>query len=103
MINERALFERPHHQALELLSARALARGDMASAYRFADRRCRVPPLPEAHCFVLRADASFGLGDRKAAVADLTRALEIAPDDIAANRRMMAWGNGQDRRNAART
>lgn len=75
----------------------------MATAFKLADRRCRILPLPEPHCFVLRAEALFQMGAKAAAVADLSRALEIAPDDIAANRRMLAWATRpEQRRSAAR-
>jgi hypothetical protein len=63
----------PHHQALELLCAKALECGDLTAAYRLSDRRCRIRPLPEAHCFVLRAEAFHRMGDRAAAVNDLLR------------------------------
>ena len=92
----------PHHQELEVRSALALARGDIAAAFRLADRRCRIRPLPQCHSHVLRADALFRMGDRLAAVADLVTALDIAPDDIAANRRMMSWGDAEQRAAAAR-
>ena len=92
----------PHHQELEVRSALALARGDVAAAFRLADRRCRIRPLPQCHSHVLRADALFRMGDRVAAVADLVTALDIAPDDIAANRRMMSWGDAEQRTAAAR-
>jgi O-antigen biosynthesis protein len=92
----------PHHQELEVRSALALARGDVATAFRLADRRCRIRPLPQCHSHVLRADALFRMGDRVAAVADLVTALDIAPDDIAANRRMLSWGDNQRRLGAAR-
>jgi GT2 family glycosyltransferase len=92
----------PHHQELEVRSALALARGDAAAAFRLADRRCRIRPLPQCHSHVLRADALFRLGDRAAAVTDLVTALGIAPDDIAANRRLMSWGDAEQRAVAAR-
>jgi GT2 family glycosyltransferase len=82
----------PHHQALELLCAKALERGDLATAYRLSDRRCRIRPLPDPHCFVLRAEALYRMADRTAAIDDLLVALRIAPDDLAANRRMLSWG-----------
>jgi GT2 family glycosyltransferase len=82
----------PHHQALEVLSAKALQRGDVVAAYRLSDRRCRIRPLPDPHCFVLRAEALYRMGDRASAIDDLLMALRIAPDDLAANRRMLAWG-----------
>src|SRR5215468_10731564 len=96
-----AMFQEPHHQALELLSAQALAAGDIASAFQFADRRCRIPPLAGPDCFVLRADALYHMGKKQFALADIARAIEIAPDEIAPNRRLMAWGGGSDRHDAA--
>ena len=96
-------FGGPHHQALELLCVKALARGDIETAYRLADRRCRIRPLAEAHCFVLRAEALYRMGERAAALADLEAAIQIAPDDLAANRRMLAWGETGQQIAAART
>jgi O-antigen biosynthesis protein len=96
-------FGGPHHQALELLCVKALARGDIETAYRLADRRCRIRPLAEAHCFVLRAEALRRMGERAAALADLEAAIQIAPDDLAANRRMLAWGETGQQIAAART
>lgn len=96
-------FGGPHHQALELLCVKALARGDIETAYRLADRRCRIRPLAEAHCFVLRAEALHRMGERAAALADLEAAIQIAPDDLAANRRMLAWGETGQQIAAART
>jgi O-antigen biosynthesis protein len=96
-------FGGPHHQALELLCVKALARGDIEAAYRLADRRCRIRPLAEAHCFVLRAEALYRMGERAAALADLEAAIQIAPDDLAANRRILAWGETEQQIAAART
>jgi GT2 family glycosyltransferase len=101
MWRELARSSTPHHQTLELLSAQALAAGDHAAAFRLADRRCRIAPLVEPHCFVLRADALRHMGQKQRARADILRALEIAPDDIAANRRLMAWGDAAQQRDAA--
>jgi GT2 family glycosyltransferase len=91
----------PHHQALEVLSAKALAAHDYLTAFKLADRRCRIDPPPLAHCYVLRADASFKLGDAEAARADLKDALLITPDDLAALRRLLAWGSPEERLSAA--
>jgi GT2 family glycosyltransferase len=96
-------FGGPHHQALELLCVKALARGDIETAYRLSDRRCRIRPLAEAHCFVLRAEALYRMGERAAALADLDAAIQIAPDDLAANRRILAWGETGQQIAAART
>src|ERR1043165_9183291 len=91
MASDRTIFDEPHHQSLELLATQALAKKDIVTAFKLADRRCRVPPLPEPHCYVLRSEAAFHMGAKAWAIADLTKALQIAPDDIAANRRMLAW------------
>ena len=93
----------PHHQALELACARALARGDLSTAFRLADRRCRIRPWPEPHSHVLRAEALHRLGEPAAAIDDLAAALAIAPDDLAANRRMLAWAKGRPQLAAAKT
>src|SRR5580704_6585442 len=99
---ERTLFDDPHHHSLELLAARALAVGDAADAFKYVDRRCRISPLPGVHAYVMRAEALFRMGEKDAAIADLTRALLLVPEDIAANRRMMAWGPDQQRNEVAR-
>jgi O-antigen biosynthesis protein len=102
MADDRTIFDEPHHQSLELLAARALAAGDNATAFKLADRRCRIMPPPEPHCYVLRAEASFNFGAKAAAIIDLAKALEIAPDNVAANRRMLAWADGTQQLRAAR-
>ncbi|MGJ5206457.1 glycosyltransferase [Bradyrhizobium sp. HKCCYLR20261] len=91
-----------HHLRLERLAAKALAAEDYASAFKHADRRCRIDPPAPAHCFVLRAEAAWRLGQRDTALADLARALAIAPHDIGANRRLLAWADDDGRRQAAR-
>jgi O-antigen biosynthesis protein len=91
-----------HAESLEQDCLRALAQGDGLAAFMFADRRCRVPPLAKAHHFVLRAEALRLLGEPAGALLDITRALEIAPEDVQANRRMLAWGRGPARSIAAR-
>ena len=72
-MGDLAIFAEPHHQALELLSAKALASGDIASAFQLSDRRCRIAPLAEPHCFVLRADALYRMGRKEDALADILR------------------------------
>jgi GT2 family glycosyltransferase len=96
------LLAEPHHQALEVLCARALERGDWTAAYRLADRRCRISPLADAHCFVLRAEALYRLGEKSAAIDDLLEAIHIAPDDVSANRRLLAWGAPSQQASAAK-
>jgi GT2 family glycosyltransferase len=102
-LHRQGPFSEPHHQALETLCVKALQRGDLAAAFRLSDRRCRIRPLPEAHCYVLRAEALYRMGERAGAVADLATALRIAPEDLAANRRMLAWGRPGQQAAAART
>jgi len=103
MAVKRTIFDQPHHQSLELLATQALADGNISRAFKFADRRCRILPLPEPHCYVLRSEALFRMGAREIAISDLAKALEIAPDDLGANRRMLAWARGQQQKHAART
>jgi GT2 family glycosyltransferase len=98
-----ATLEDLHHHALEIMAARALAEGDAATAFRLADRRCRILPPPEPHDYVLRGEALARMGAQAAARRDIVRALEAAPDDRAANRRMLAWGDSRERSRAART
>ena len=101
MASDRTIFDEPHHQSLELLATQALADGNIATAFKLADRRCRIPPEPEPHCYVLRGEASFQMGAKAAAVADIATALEIAPDNLVANRRMLAWADGPQQLRAA--
>ena len=51
MIIDRTIFDEPHCQSLEILAAQALAEDDAAAAFRLADRRCRIQPTPEPHCY----------------------------------------------------
>ena len=101
MAADRTIFDQPHHQSLELIAAKALAEGDARSAFKFADRRCRILPVPEPHCYILRSEASFRLGAKKEAIADIATALDIAPHDLAGNRRMLAWARGDRQEKAA--
>jgi GT2 family glycosyltransferase len=91
-----------HHEALERLSVSALADGDHDTALRLIDRRCRIPPLAEAHHYTLRGEASYCTGDRRWAISDLEQSLSMAPDNLPANRRMLAWGDGRRKIEAAR-
>jgi GT2 family glycosyltransferase len=90
-----------HHLRLERRAALALSARDFATAFSYADRRCRIEPPPPSHCFVLRAEAAWRLGRREAALDDLAEAVEIDPANLAANRRMLAWGDEALRRAAA--
>lgn len=101
MADDRTIFDEPHHQSLELLSAQALAEGNAATAFKLADRRCRILPQPEPHSYLLRAEAFYRLGAKAAALADVAKALEISPDNAAANRRMLAWAAGTQQMQAA--
>jgi hypothetical protein len=96
-----SIFSDPHHQSLELVAAKSLAVGEYLTAYKLADRRCRISPLPQPHCYVLRSDAAFHLGEQGDAVLDLIQALDIAPEDLAANRPLLAWGNQEQKLQAA--
>jgi GT2 family glycosyltransferase len=101
MAFEPTIFDEPHHQALEALAAQALAQRDFPLAYKLSDRRCRISPLLKPHCYVLRGIAAYHLGQKADAISDLTRALELAPEDVAANRWLLAWGNNRQRYGAA--
>ena len=74
MAGDRTIFDEPHHQSLELLATEALADGNIVAAFKFADRRCRILPLPDAHCYVLRGEASFQMGAKTSAIADPAQA-----------------------------
>ena len=102
MRGEATLLDEPHHHALELLAAKALAEKEYAKAFEFSDRRCRIKPAPQPHCYLLRAEASLRMGKKPYAIADLDHALELGPDDTQANRRMLAWSKGERQRKAAR-
>ena len=101
MADNRSIFDEPHHQSLELLAAQALSEGNFATAFKLADRRCRIPPAPEPHCYLLRGTASFQMGAKAAAVADIAKALEIAPDNILGNHRMLAWAEQPQQKSQA--
>src|ERR1700683_3408879 len=101
MTVDRTIFDEPHYESLELLAAVALADGNIAPAFKLADRRCRIPPVPEAHCYVLRGEASYQMGAKADAIGDMAKALDISPDNIAANRRMLAWAHGGQQGKAA--
>ena len=102
MLSGLMLFDEERHSAaLESLSLQGLSDGDLAQAYKFADRRCRIPPVAKAHHYTLRGQISHRMGYIDAALDDITRALELAPNDLLANRRMLAWGRGQAQIDAA--
>src|SRR5919204_443572 len=91
-----------HAEQLELACLRALAAGNVDEAFRNIDRRCRITPLPRAHHFVLRAETLSRMGDGKGALAEISHALALAPEDIQANRRVLTWADGPAQRAAAR-
>jgi O-antigen biosynthesis protein len=101
--NELLTSGSPHHQALETLAANALAAKDFIDAFKYADRRCKIGPAALAHCYVLRAEAAYNIGETNAALSDLKTALGISPHDVAAARRQFAWGDEADRYAAALT
>ena len=101
MADQVTIFDDPPHLALERLAAKALAEDDCEKAFRFADRRCRTTPPPAVSSYLLRAEASFRLGQTDDAIADLAEALAISPDDIWANRKMLAWASGRRQQAAA--
>lgn len=101
MPEDRTIFDEPHYRSLEHLAVQALASGHKDKAFAYADRRCRITPPPGAQSYTLRAEALFQMGERTAAIADLDQALQLAPDDIAANRRMFAWADGGRKSEAA--
>src|ERR1700741_2523107 len=91
-----------HPSALERAAITALSAGDLKHAFALADRRCRILPKAQARHYTLRAEIASRSGFAAAALADISKALELAPDDRAANRRMMQWGEGAAREAAAR-
>ncbi|QOZ35390.1 glycosyltransferase family 2 protein [Bradyrhizobium sp. CCBAU 53421] len=92
-----------HHVDLERAAVGALEARDFRRAFALADRRCRILPHPGARAYLLRAEALFRLDLKDAAVASVAKALELEPDDLAAARRMMAWGDGVKQIEAARS
>jgi len=92
-----------HASALERLALAALQDGNYRAAFRYIDRRCRIAPAALAYHHVLRAEVLNLNDQRPAALASLRRALEITPEDLQANRRMLRWGQGPEQLKAART
>ncbi|MBV9076345.1 MAG: glycosyltransferase family 2 protein [Methylobacteriaceae bacterium] len=90
-----------HAGALALAAARALRAGDIETAHRLADRRCRIRPPAEAHDFLLRATARRLLGDRDGALADAREAAAIDPDDRFAARMLLRSPEAGERGRAA--
>jgi O-antigen biosynthesis protein len=80
-----------HNEALALLCAEALRIGRPDAAFRFADRRCRLP-LPTAYDLLLRANASRLMNETSYAQADLARAFEIDPTHDLVISNVLAWG-----------
>lgn len=97
------LKQEAHADSLERLSAAALSAGDYVSAFMYADRRCRVLPLARAHHYTIRAEALCRMGELDSAVVDIAQALMLEPEDIQANRRLLAWGTPAQRAAAAQT
>src|SRR3954467_8389419 len=91
-----------HPESLERLCIAALSAQEAEAAFMYADRRCRIAPLAKAHHYTLRAEALHRLGDLESAVTSIAAALALAPEDIQANRRMLAWGPDAERISAAR-
>lgn len=102
VVDRIALSKEMHPESLERLCVSALASGDPEAAFMYADRRCRIHPLARAHHFTLRAETLMRRGDREGALDDVRTALALAPDDIQANRRMLAWGEGEAQIKAAK-
>ena len=96
-----ALSRLEHAESLELSCVRALSEGDASAAFQYADRRCRIAPIPQAYHHVLRAEALYRLGAQAGALAALVEALAIAPADFQANRRVLSWGSGTAQSKAA--
>ena len=100
--DDKLLAPQYHHLALELRAASALRSQDYVTAFRLADRRCRIDPEAQSHCYVLRAEAAYHLGAPERARADLETAIAHKPDNLAANRRLLAWGDSAERLGAAK-
>jgi GT2 family glycosyltransferase len=98
-----ALFFDPrrHGEALALLASQHLDRGNFATAFRYADRRCRLFK-PGARDLLLRSEASRGDGHAEEAAEDLTRALEIDPTDRLVKKLALRWGTAEQKQAVAR-
>jgi GT2 family glycosyltransferase len=88
--------------ALELIAVKALERGDVSTAFAFADRRCRISPPRTAHTYILRSEALFRLADERAAMADLERSLALDPEHLIGNQRLLNSGNARSQERAAK-
>lgn len=92
-----------HSGALRVLATRALQAGQLQAAHAFADRRCRIDPLPTALDFLLRAQAARHRGDAAAFARDLRRAIEIDPTNPVINFSALAAEDAAERLEAARS
>lgn len=99
----RFVHDDAHIETLSQLAAAALAANNLHLSWLLADRRCRMQqPLPDTLHYVFRSEVLSRLGDRKAALDDIHKALEIEPESRLALHRMVAWGDGPARLSAAR-
>jgi GT2 family glycosyltransferase len=82
-LNNNALFFDPkrHHEALTLLAADYLQKGENAAAFQYADRRCRLL-TPRAQDYLVRSEASRRAGFSEEADRDLDKALQDDPTNI---------------------
>ncbi|MGU3661016.1 glycosyltransferase family 2 protein [Methylobacterium fujisawaense] len=91
-----------HPQGLNRLAALTLERDWPHAAFAFADRRCRIPPVPNARDYLLRAEASRRVGDITGAVADVRTARDIDPLDPLVNLQALRCLEGDERIEAAK-
>ncbi|WP_170249399.1 glycosyltransferase [Methylobacterium haplocladii] len=90
-----------HAEGLTRLAARALERGWLTAAFAYADRRCRIRPVPQARDYLLRAEASHRLGDWTGAADDARKARELDPNDPLVNQMALRCLEGAERTEAA--
>ena len=91
---DRTVLDEPHHQSLERLAVKLLR--------QVINTELLLTPIADAVLTRRRARKIIRyapkrcsrMGKHVAAIADLERALNSAPDDIAANRRMLAFAEG---------
>ena len=88
-------------EALARAAAERLAEGDAAAAFVFADRRCRLI-VPGPRDLFLRAQTHKAAGRLEAAQRDLGAAMALDPNDILIDRAALAWGDSEQRSEAAR-
>lgn len=74
--------------------------GSIKKAWELIDRYCRVELNPKPSDYVFRAQILHQIGQQTLSIRDLERALKIEPENVGANRRLLAWAQSPCRRMA---